>query len=157
MRYVFAITKVLKCCSAMAVIVVRLTFMLSCCASDGCSGYHTFCLTPKVKTIPKGAWYCHACLSGTGRDFGFDEGDEHTLSSFQARDREFRRFWFETHPPHRDVDAMDEDSDPTLSRIGNLLLSETDVEKEFWRLVESPSETVEIEYGADVHSSTHGR
>ena len=32
-----------------------------------------------------------------------------------------------------------------------------DVEKEFWRLVQSQNETVEVEYGADVHSTTHGR
>lgn len=120
-------------------------------------GYHTFCLTPKVKSIPKGAWYCHACLSGSGRDFGFDEGDEHTLSSFQARDREFRRFWFESHPPQRHENAMEGIDDPTMTRIGNHVLSEADVEKEFWRLVENSNETVEIEYGADVHSTTHGR
>ena len=120
-------------------------------------GYHTFCLTPKVKSIPKGSWYCHACLSGSGRDFGFDEGDEHTLSTFQARDREFRRFWFESHPPVKaEADEIDVD-DATLTRIGNTTLSEYDIEREFWRLVENPNETVEIEYGADVHSTTHGR
>jgi histone demethylase JARID1 len=31
------------------------------------------------------------------------------------------------------------------------------VEREFWRLVQSSHETVEVEYGADVHSTTHGR
>ena len=35
-------------------------------------------------------------------------------------------------------------------------VSEDDVEREFWRLVESPSEEVEVEYGADIHSTTHG-
>jgi histone demethylase JARID1 len=35
-------------------------------------------------------------------------------------------------------------------------VSEDDVEREFWRLVESLTETVEVEYGADVHSTTHG-
>lgn len=43
------------------------------------------------------------------------------------------------------------------NRIGNVTVSEYDVEEEFWRLVQSPHETVEIEYGADVHSTTHGR
>jgi histone demethylase JARID1 len=36
-------------------------------------------------------------------------------------------------------------------------VSEDDVEREFWRLVQSSHETVEVEYGADVHSTTHGR
>ncbi|CAE6415617.1 unnamed protein product, partial [Rhizoctonia solani] len=35
-------------------------------------------------------------------------------------------------------------------------VSEDDVEREFWRLVQSSHETVEVEYGADVHSTTHG-
>ena len=35
-------------------------------------------------------------------------------------------------------------------------VTEDDVEREFWRLVESPSEEVEVEYGADIHSTSHG-
>lgn len=35
-------------------------------------------------------------------------------------------------------------------------VTEDDVEREFWRLVEAITETVEVEYGADVHSTTHG-
>ena len=35
-------------------------------------------------------------------------------------------------------------------------VTEDDVEREFWRLVESITETVEVEYGADIHSTTHG-
>jgi hypothetical protein len=31
------------------------------------------------------------------------------------------------------------------------------VEREFWRLVENAFETAEVEYGADLHSSQHGR
>ncbi|TFY73470.1 hypothetical protein EWM64_g10542, partial [Hericium alpestre] len=113
--------------------------MLLC---DGCDcGFHMFCLDPPLASVPKGQWYCHTCLFGTGGDFGFDEGEEHSLASFQARDREFRRLWFETHPP------------PKMGEEG---LSEYDVEEEFWRLVQSASDTVEIEYGADVHSTTHG-
>lgn len=41
--------------------------------------------------------------------------------------------------------------------FGRVPVSEDDVEREFWRLTESQTETVEIEYGADVHSTTHGR
>jgi histone demethylase JARID1 len=35
-------------------------------------------------------------------------------------------------------------------------VSEEEVELEFWRLTESLTETVEVEYGADIHSTTHG-
>jgi histone demethylase JARID1 len=115
-----------------------------------------FCLDPPLDTIPKEQWFCYTCLSGTSGDYGFDEGDEHSLSSFQARDAEFRRVWFESHPPVKDPDALEID-DPTSSRIGNVTVSEYDLETEFWRLVNTQDETVEVEYGADVHSTTHGR
>ncbi|KAF4619159.1 hypothetical protein D9613_004962 [Agrocybe pediades] len=127
--------------------------MLLC---DGCDcGFHMFCLNPPLDTIPKDQWFCSTCLFGTGGDFGFDEGEEHSLSSFQARDREFRRLWFESHPPPNS-DVLPDANDITRNRIGNVTVSENDVEREFWRLVQSPDETVEIEYGADVHSTTHG-
>ena len=38
----------------------------------------------------------------------------------------------------------------------DLVVSEDDVEREFWRLVHCQTEEVEVEYGADVHSTTHG-
>lgn len=119
-------------------------------------------------TIPRGQWFCHICLFGTGGDFGFDEGEEHSLASFQARDLEFRRLWFTSHPPSDndgdreriyDGDAAFRSSapDPAVNRFGDVTVSETDVEREFWKLVQSQNETVEVEYGADVHSTTHGR
>jgi histone demethylase JARID1 len=120
-------------------------------------GFHTFCLDPPLSSIPKEQWFCFTCLSGTGGDFGFDEGEEHSLSTFQARDLEFRRMWFESHPPTRHALPSANDTDLIISMIGNVPVSEYDVEGEFWRLVQSPNETVEIEYGADVHSTTHGR
>ncbi|EED77799.1 predicted protein [Postia placenta Mad-698-R] len=130
------------------------------------SGFHMFCLDPPLTTIPKGQWFCHTCLCGTGADFGFDEGEEHSLSSFQARDLEFRRQWFKRHPPagrqgNDDGDVkmaapLDPD-DPRINVFDDVVVTETDVENEFWRLVQSQHETVEVEYGADVHSTTHGR
>lgn len=130
-----------------------------------------FCLDPPLTSIPKGQWFCHTCLFGTGGDFGFDEGEEHSLSSFQARDFEFRRLWFKMHPPSSsgegehekgsDTDMPAEDDknadDPTVNRFDDVVVTEADVENEFWRLVQSQNETVEVEYGADVHSATHGR
>ncbi|KAI0775906.1 PLU-1-like protein-domain-containing protein [Trametes elegans] len=134
--------------------------MLIC---DGCDcGFHMFCLDPPLSNVPRGQWFCHTCLFGTGGDFGFDEGEEHSLSSFQARDLEFRRLWFQSHPPqHTTANGSDPFSgvpinDPYANRFGNMVVSEDDVEREFWRLVQSQNDTVEVEYGADVHSTTHG-
>lgn len=118
-------------------------------------GFHMFCLDPPLNSIPKDQWFCHTCLFETGGDFGFDEGEEHSLSSFQARDLEFRRRWWASHlPAHTSPPDL---NDPTVNYVGNVLVTESDVENEFWRLVQSPNDTVEIEYGADVHSTTHGR
>ncbi|KAF8638539.1 hypothetical protein AX17_002082 [Amanita inopinata Kibby_2008] len=127
--------------------------MLLC---DGCDcGFHTFCLDPPLDGVPSDQWFCFTCLAGTGGDFGFDEGQEHSLSSFQARDLEFRRMWFASHPPAPTALNILENH-PLNNRIGNVIVSEYDMEREFWRLVQSPNDTVEIEYGADVHSTTHG-
>ena len=41
--------------------------------------------------------------------------------------------------------------------FGKVAVTEDDVEQEFWRLTESATDSVEVEYGADVHSTTHGR
>lgn len=128
--------------------------MLLC---DGCDcGFHIFCLDPPLTFIPKEQWFCFTCLSGTGGDFGFDEGAEHSLSTFQARDREFRKTWWASHPPPGAANRILPDANPAYTSFGHVNVHEYEVEKEFWRLVESPHETVEIEYGADVHSTTHG-
>ncbi|KAG0319065.1 hypothetical protein BGZ99_005323 [Dissophora globulifera] len=109
--------------------------MLIC---DGCElGYHTFCLTPPLQHIPKTDWYCAKCLVA-GDDFGFEEGEEYSLSTFQQKCNDFKRNWFEKFGY-------------TDGRV-----PEDAVEREFWRLVENAYETVEVEYGADLHSTQHG-
>lgn len=120
-------------------------------------GFHMYCLDPPLHSVPKGQWFCHTCLFGTGGDFGFDEGEDHSLSSFQARDAEFSKLWFTSHPPVGTYSVESDDEDPIVYKFGDTLVTEMDIEKEFWRLVQSPDETVEVEYGADVHSTTHGR
>lgn len=118
---------------------------------DGCDrGFHTFCLDPPLQDIPADEWYCTACLLGTGDDYGFDEGEEHSLPSFQARDTAFTEAWFNRYNPTYSPEGQ------FTRKIGNAVVSEADVEREFWRLVESQDDTVEVEYGADVHSTTHG-
>ncbi|GJJ76629.1 [histone H3]-trimethyl-L-lysine4 demethylase [Entomortierella parvispora] len=109
--------------------------MLIC---DGCElGHHTFCLDPPLYHIPKGDWYCPKCLIA-GDEFGFEDGGEYYLSTFQKKCNEFKKNWFE--------------------KFGytNGEVPEDVVEREFWRLVENAYEDVEVEYGADLHSQHHG-
>ncbi|KAF9982818.1 hypothetical protein BGZ75_005704 [Mortierella antarctica] len=109
--------------------------MLIC---DGCElGYHTYCLKPPLQNIPKTDWYCSKCLV-VGDDLGFDEGEEYSLTSFQQRCNAFKKSWFEK-----------------AGHAGGLA-SEDDVEREFWRLVNNAQESVEVEYGTDLHSAQHG-
>lgn len=135
------------------------------------------CLNPPLEDVPDGNWYCDACIISTGNEFGFEEGKEHSLHSFQRRADGFKRAWLERYPVSatavqkifggpdikgKGKEAVPEDQQAakpvwTQPEFQAELALEDHIEREFWRLVESQTETVEIEYGADVHSSTFGR
>ncbi|PSK36664.1 Lid2 complex component lid2 [Elsinoe australis] len=115
--------------------------MLLC---DSCDhGYHMGCLQPPLSVKPEYDWNCPRCLVGTG-EFGFEEGDVYSLKMFQDRARRFKDLHFADKVKY----------DPATNKA--MPNTEDDVEREFWRLVESITETVEVEYGADIHSTTHG-
>ncbi|KAH8554111.1 PLU-1-like protein-domain-containing protein [Umbelopsis sp. PMI_123] len=107
---------------------------------DGCDrGYHMYCLDPPLNSIPRTEWYCVKCLTAAGEDYGFEDGGEYSLHSFQQKCDKFKEEWFAA----KDVkDAKN--------------VTEEDCEDEFWRLVENPHESCEVEYGADLHSTQHG-
>lgn len=104
---------------------------------DGCNrGYHMYCLTPALHSVPKTDWFCFQCLTAVGKDYGFEDGSEYSLSEFQEFSNHFKNEWFSK----------------TDGKV-----SEEQCEKEFWRLANNPHETCEVEYGADLHSTQHGR
>ncbi|KAF2403083.1 PLU-1-domain-containing protein [Trichodelitschia bisporula] len=117
------------------------TAILLCDSCD--AGYHRYCLEPPLKATPETDWHCPKCLVGTG-DFGFEEGGIYSLKQFQEKAKHFKDNYFAGKMPF----------DPVLNAWKPV--TEEDVEKEFWRLTESLVETVEVEYGADIHSTTHG-
>ncbi|KAI4118291.1 MAG: hypothetical protein LQ345_001635 [Seirophora villosa] len=111
---------------------------------DGCeNSYHWYCLDPAVEIPANQDWHCPRCLVGTG-EFGFEEGGIYSLKQFQEKAQLFKDSYFAPKMPY----------DPVLNTKRQV--TEDDVEREFWRLVESITETVEVEYGADIHSTTHG-
>ncbi|KAI9760536.1 MAG: hypothetical protein M4579_001621 [Chaenotheca gracillima] len=111
---------------------------------EGCdSGYHKACLDARDKAESDENWHCPRCLVGTG-EFGFEEGSVYSLKQFQEKAHNFKENYFLPKMPF----------DPVLNC--KRPVTEEDVEREFWRLVESLTETVEVEYGADIHSTTHG-
>jgi len=110
---------------------------------DSCdSGYHKFCLEPPLKSTPDFEWHCPRCLVGPG-GYGFEEGAIYSLKSFQARANNFK----DSHFDSKVIDPITNTNKPP---------SEEEVEREFWRLAESLTETVEVEYGADIHSTING-
>jgi histone demethylase JARID1 len=109
--------------------------MLLCDSCNG--GYHYYCLNPPLKQIPESDWFCHKCITENDGGYGFGDGQTHSLASFQQLADEFKANWFK--------------------RRDGKEITESDVEREFWHLIESPYSDVEVEYGADLHSSHHGR
>jgi histone demethylase JARID1 len=111
---------------------------------DSCdAGYHGYCLDPPIKAIPTFDWHCPRCLVGTG-EFGFEEGGVYSLKQFQEKAHNFKQAHF----------ANKTAFDPVTN--APRAVTEEDVESEFWRCVGNLTETIEVEYGADVHSTTHG-
>jgi histone demethylase JARID1 len=106
-------------------------------------GYHMACLDPQVAHKPDYDWHCPRCLVGDGQ-FGFEEGGIYSLKQFQEKAADFKEGYFQNKMPF----------DPVLNCPRPV--TEDDIEREFWRLVASLEETVEVEYGADIHSTTHG-
>jgi histone demethylase JARID1 len=102
-----------------------------------------YCLDPQVATKPEYDWHCPRCLVGDGQ-FGFEEGGIYSLKQFQDKAADFKEGYFQNRLPF----------DPVLNCPRPV--TEDDIEREFWRLVSSLEETVEVEYGADIHSTTHG-
>ncbi|KAJ6070806.1 hypothetical protein N7467_012125 [Penicillium canescens] len=111
---------------------------------DGCElRYHKACLDPSTTTPSEHDWHCPKCLVGTG-EFGFEDGGIYSLKQFQDKANEFKKKYFASKMPF----------DPVLNT--HRRETEDDVEAEFWKLVVDLHETVEVEYGADIHSTTHG-
>lgn len=111
--------------------------------------YHLACVHPPLSATPRSDWVCPPCLLQTGADFGFEEGETHSLYSFWQRCQAFERLWADR--------AALRGEEAWAHRSSLALLDNEDlVEREFWRLVHSAKERVDVEYGADVHSTTHG-
>ncbi|GAA6027065.1 hypothetical protein JCM8097_006083 [Rhodosporidiobolus ruineniae] len=125
---------------------------------DECDrGYHLGCLSPPLKQVPNTQFYCDQCLFNNGADYGFEEGQDHSLFSFRRRADAFKRKWLQEHPLPVDKGKGREGSgSPAQDVWREQIAIEDHFEREFWRLVESPLETVEVEYGADVQSTKDG-
>lgn len=96
-----------------------------------------------------------------GAEYGFEEGEDHSLHSFRRRADAFKRQWLKDHPlPDSKGKGREVPSEPAMDVDGAVLAEQIAIEdhfeREFWRLVESQNESVEIEYGADVNHTRDG-
>nr|XP_054751747.1 lysine-specific demethylase 5A-like isoform X1 [Lytechinus pictus] len=108
---------------------------------DGCDdSFHTFCLIPPLPEVPKGDWRCPSCvakgLSKPQDPFGFETARrEYSLQTFGEKADQFKKDYF-SMPVH--------------------MVPPEQIEKEFWRLVQSVEDDVLVEYGADIHTLVQG-
>ncbi|CAF0835944.1 unnamed protein product [Brachionus calyciflorus] len=113
-------------------------FMLLC---DGCDdSYHTFCLYPPLKEIPKGDWRCPVCVAEICKkptdEYGFGQSkNEYNLTEFGKMANKFKSEYFRK--------SLDE-------------ITPEECENEFWKILSNPDEVVEVEYGADLHTLETG-
>ncbi|XVF26314.1 hypothetical protein REPUB_Repub14bG0005600 [Reevesia pubescens] len=80
--------------------------------------------------------------------FGFNSGSDFTLEEFQRYANEFKEMYF-----RRDCD---EDLKPGVVEYRKWEPSWEDIEGEYWRIVEQPTDEVEVYYGADLETGTFG-
>jgi hypothetical protein len=106
---------------------------------DDCGkAQHLKCCLPAMKEIPKFEWSCTDCIKAHGSSFGFQERDEpRNLDDFKEFGDKFKRDWFQ-------------------KQLGKENVTEEECEREFWRLIRDPFADVEVEYGADIHTSMSG-
>ena len=96
-----------------------------------------FCLAPPLDSVPKGQWLCPICQSDDSSSCLFREGGEFTMDDFEKRAQAFKEGWFGSKEAAQSatVDQM---------------------EAEFWHLVETGEEAVEVLYGADIDTGKMG-
>ncbi|XP_022716483.1 LOW QUALITY PROTEIN: lysine-specific demethylase JMJ15-like [Durio zibethinus] len=80
--------------------------------------------------------------------FGFNSGPDFTLEEFQRLADEFKEMYF-----RRDCD---EDLKPGVVEYRKWEPSWEDIEGEYWRIVEQPTDEVEVYYGADLETGKFG-
>ncbi|KAK6130041.1 hypothetical protein DH2020_036227 [Rehmannia glutinosa] len=96
-------------------------------------GWHIYCLSPPLKKIPPGNWYCLECLNSEKESFGFVPGKQYSLEAFRRVADRVKKKWF-----------------------GSAATSWVQLEKKFWEIVEGSVGEVEVMYGSDLDTSVYG-
>jgi histone demethylase JARID1 len=78
--------------------------------------------------------------------FGFEPGPEFTLDAFQRYANDFKAQYFRKNESSADSGSFRDYWEPSLETI----------EGEYWRMVEKPSDEIEVLYGADLETGVFG-
>ncbi|THD25358.1 Lysine-specific demethylase 5D [Fasciola hepatica] len=111
------------------------------CDTDACQAcYHTYCLKPPLRSVPKCQWKCPECIRSVclqpPEPYGFPQSSKsYSLHEFGVMADEFKSKYF--GKPCTEVSCAA-------------------VEHEFWRILQEYNDDVVVEYGADIHSSSKG-
>ncbi|ONK64081.1 uncharacterized protein A4U43_C07F21890 [Asparagus officinalis] len=105
--------------------------MLLCDRCD--KGWHLHCLTPPLKSVPPGNWYCLECVNSDKDSFGFVPGKDCSLEIFRRKNDRVKRKW-----------------------LGQTCTTRAQIEKRFWEIVEGKGGEVEVMYGSDLDTSVYG-
>lgn len=105
--------------------------MLLCDRCD--KGWHLYCLTPPLESVPAGNWYCLECVNSDKDSFGFVPGKKCSLEVFRRMNDRARRKW-----------------------LGQTCTTRMQIEKRFWEIVEGRGGEVEVMYGSDLDTSVYG-
>ncbi|PKI41359.1 putative lysine-specific demethylase JMJ16 [Punica granatum] len=96
----------------------------------------------------------NSCLGGSGvypsEFFGFEPGPQFTLDTFEKYANEFKAMYFSQNENGSEIG--DKVSPPRNISEPSL----EDIEGEYWRMVEKPTEEIEVLYGADLETGVFG-
>ncbi|XP_020597390.1 lysine-specific demethylase JMJ18-like [Phalaenopsis equestris] len=90
------------------------------------------------------------CSSDTEEKFGFQSGSDFTLKSFQIYAEDFKEQYFGM----RDAKASESCCKGETGKRWQPSVEE--IEGEYWRIVENPTDEVEVHYGADLETGKFG-
>ena len=135
--------------------------MLLC---DRCNcGFHLGCLTPPLKTVPPGEWFCPTCLS---ERFGFDSTRVFKFHQFERQANAFKHAFFAPLIDDNRVSkkvrlegvARDAEARALASgrRLEDIVVDPREVEWQFWNIVTTPDQPVEVLYGSDLDTMDYG-
>ncbi len=91
-----------------------------------------FCLDPPLDSIPKDQWFCFTCLSGTGGRLWALTREKNTVcQASKPVTKSFVACGSSRILP-LNAEVLPHAGDITKTRIGDVTVSEYDVEEEFW-------------------------